>query len=142
MALACALRTISPSAGKISPGIMSGPDQRQPTDNGESAHSLHGKLAYGIFGGESKSDAGGVKSGRRERKSCSIGDEVCRDRLGAVCVAMKESEQTDKGCTEPHWGPYRQRHHESEHDDRGGDRSGNPWHLQSQGGGGETDQHR
>src|ERR1700746_73757 len=104
MALACPLRTISPGAGKISPGIMSGSDQRQPTDHGESANSLHGKLAYGIFSGESESDAGGVKSGRREGKSCSIGDEVCRDRLGAVCVAMKESEQTDEDCTQPHGG--------------------------------------
>src|SRR5580658_8210393 len=98
---------ISPAVGKISPGIMSGPDQCQSTKNGKSAHSLHRKLADGTFGGESEADAGGVKSNRRQGKSCSIGHEAACDRLGAVCVTMKEGEQTDEGCTQPQGSPYR-----------------------------------
>jgi hypothetical protein len=113
VAVAPALQVISPAAGKISPGIMSGPDQCQSTKNGKSAHSLHRKLADGTFGGESEADAGAVKCSRRYGKSGSIGDEAARDRLGAVCVTMKESEQTDEGYTQPQGCPYRQCNHKS-----------------------------
>ena len=80
---------------------MSGPDQRKSTKNGKSAYGLHRKFADRTLGGEREADAGGVKCTRRDGKSRSIGDEAVRNRLGAVCVSMKESEQTDQGYTQP-----------------------------------------
>ena len=79
---------------------MSAPEQRQSSENGESAHSLHGKLAHGAFDGEREPDAGGVKSGRCDSKSCSIAEEAGGDRFGAVCVAMLEQSMLGQSMLE------------------------------------------
>src|SRR5215831_16133287 len=94
------LRTMSPGAGKISPGVMSTYDQCQSAQHGDAAGGTYGESPDCLFGEEPDPDGAGLQRGRGQDKARRIRDEIpCG--FGAVGMTMKEGEEAGDRRTRP-----------------------------------------
>src|SRR6478672_1338356 len=108
-------RTISPDAGKTSPGITSASQQRQSNDRRASTRCAQQEPSDQAPHAETSSDADSMERRGCERETCCIRDKPGCGRLRSMSVPMEEREETDDHGPQGYRRPYSERNEHSQH---------------------------
>src|SRR5262249_37611252 len=93
MADLSSLRTISPAAGKTSPGVMSADHQCKSAQCGDAARGTEGGFTGRALGEKPQSNRACVHRGGRQSKTRRVRNETLAYGLSAMSMAVKECEK-------------------------------------------------